>query len=135
MGCDGDHGAHVLGLVKRLGQSMAGTMYLRNCPRFLVRASVVSELLVLILFLVGPSGASVDSDGDGIPDIPIVVSASSPISEISKTRGISLCSVFAQPAAAVRRVKMPSDPSNTHVFQPHRVSFHLGLQFLCLLRC
>lgn len=80
---------------------MADTKYSRNCPRFLVRCSAVSEILFLILFLVGPSGASVDSDGDGVPDVPLVVSASSPLSEIS--RGISLCSVHAHQAAAVKR--------------------------------
>ena len=135
MCCDGDHGTHVLGLVKRQRGSMADAKYSRNWPRFLIRASIISELLFLILFLVGPLGASIDSDGDGVPDIPVVVTASSPLAEISRTCVINVASMKAHDAAVVRRARLSSHQSNTCACQVHRASRHLELQFFCLLRC
>ena len=106
----------------------------RNCPRFFVRASILGELLLLILFLVGPLGASVDCDGDGVPDVPVVVTAPTPLAEISP-RVISVASIKPLFAAVLRRTRLRSHRSDSYVCQVHRASRHLELQLFCLLRC
>lgn len=107
--------------------------------RYLVSASLIGEIIFLVLFLVGPAGASIDSDADGIPDIPIVVTATTPLAEISqmaaKTRLIGLSSPKGRGPDFVTPAKMHRDPWSTHFFPVQRSSPHLELQFLCLIRC
>ena len=112
---------------------MGGPKHSRSCPRFLARASVVSEALFMMVFLVGPLGASVDSDGDGVPDVPIVVAASTPLAELSN-RVLNLGSIDAYDAALHRPMLCP-DRWDDHASQVHQATRHFGLHFLCLLRC
>jgi len=41
----------------------------------------LGQLLALVVFLVGPSGGSIDDDSDGQPDIPVVVTTSPAVEE------------------------------------------------------
>jgi hypothetical protein len=54
------------------------------------RAFLVAELMSLTLFLVGPCAGSIDSNDDGIPDVPIVVTACGPIARVPRATTASL---------------------------------------------
>lgn len=109
------------------------------CGRFLVSASLIGEIVFLVLFLVGPAGASLDSDADGIPDIPVVVTASSPLAEIShiaaKIRLVSLHSAKGYDPVVLTLARMLCNPWNPHAPRVHPSSPHLQLQLFCLMRC
>lgn len=92
------------------------------------------EIIVLTLFVVGPQAGSLDDDGDGNPDVPVVVSSSRGVEDVARaprcnerlveTAGAMTTSrVDTDCLAAVRQV-----PSN---YCGHRIS----LQFPSLLRC
>jgi hypothetical protein len=49
----------------------------------LLRSLLFVGLMALTLFVVGPQAGSVDDDGDGNPDIPVVVSSPSVVGEVS----------------------------------------------------
>ena len=107
----------------------------QNCPRVYVRASILGELLCLILFLVGPLGASIDCDGDGIPDVPVVVIASTPLAEISQTRLINVASMTAHDAPVVMHARLRSYPSGSCICRVNRLTRHLEIYSVCVLRC
>ncbi len=52
-----------------------------NPIRLLLRSLLFVGLVALTLFVVGPQAGSVDDDGDGNPDIPVVVSSPSFVDE------------------------------------------------------
>lgn len=68
------------------------TESLRNSMPLLVRSLAFVWLMALALFVMGPQAGSLDDDGDGAPDVPIVVSRPSlpgDISAISSSIGQS----------------------------------------------
>ena len=65
---------------------------LRNCHNpisLLLRSLLFVGLVALTLFVVGPQAGSVDDDGDGSPDIPVVVSGPSLDGEVSFATRVS----------------------------------------------
>lgn len=56
------------------------------CVRYVL---LIAGLLALTLFVLGPLAGSLDDDGDGIPDIPVVVYGPSLLDYVARTAGVS----------------------------------------------
>jgi len=48
-----------------------------------LRLLLFAELVAVVLFVIGPQAGSFDDDGDGSPDIPVVVSGTSFVRDVS----------------------------------------------------
>ena len=93
--CGGTSGGGIFASVTRpVISTYAGvTPIRRNAPNpipFLIRSLLLAWLAALALFVVGPLAGSIDDDGDGNPDVPVVVSALTLVGEVSHVTDVSL---------------------------------------------
>ena len=94
------------------------------------------ELIALALFVVGPLAGSVDDDGDGNPDIPVVVSGATLGGQVEHAAGVSQESQNVHD----RVVSAPIIEMNTHDIGIGKVEFGVldgrsVLRSSSLLRC
>ena len=113
-------------------------MSIRHSPRHpqrSVHSLLVALIFAIALFLVGPSAASIDDNGDGAPDVPVVVTASSSAAECFRLLKITASSANAHPLAmtkvSVQLHRLPIQPAE---FRPP-VEGRFNLRSSCQLRC
>jgi len=68
---------------------MSTPRHSRNRIQAFLRPFLFAELVAVALFVVGPQAGSFDDDGDGIPDIPVVVSGTTFVGDVSAAAGAS----------------------------------------------
>ncbi len=98
-----------------------------------VRPLLLIEIVVLALFVAGPRAGSLDVDGDGIPDVPIVVTASGPVATIPRptARNAGAGQVRDAETVAVDGLRSVEIGNHDRSHRPGRP----GLLLFCLLRC
>jgi hypothetical protein len=99
------------------------------------RAVLLMGLATLTLFVVGPLAGSIDDDGDGSPDIPVVVSDPVVFTDLSADRGVDQRSVNIHDGAPSRPLRS-ANPRRPSIAPPF-VSVDAGSVFdcCCSLRC
>lgn len=105
-------------------------MYISISSR--ARAILLIGLAALTLFVVGPLAGSVDDDGDGSPDIPVVVSVLIP--DFSADAGVDqLDDIQHETTSGDQRSSTPS----TAIIDSESLSVDSGsiLHSSCSLRC
>jgi hypothetical protein len=99
------------------------------------RAILLIGLATLTLFVVGPLAGSIDDDGDGSPDIPVVVSDPVVFTDLSAARGLDQRSGNIHDLAPSRHLRSatPRRPS----IDPPFLAADAGSAFdwCCSLRC
>lgn len=96
------------------------------------RAFLVAELVTLTLFLVGPCAGSIDSNADGLPDVPIVVTAWGPIAQVSRTVPAPVSARAPDPSLAAA---VAWNPHTAGTSRSARARSRFDLTLLSLLRC
>jgi hypothetical protein len=101
----------------------------------LARVILLIGVATLTLFAIGPLAGSVDDDGDGSPDIPIVVSGPVLFADLSGCAGIDQRSDSIQHGALSGHFR--SSSLDGKIIEAQFLSVDAGavLSSLCSLRC
>ena len=111
----------------------------RNVLSLPLRTLLLGALAALALFVVGPQAGSLDDNGDGSPDIPVVVSSPAIVGDGLRSSGVGQ-----QLRSGQALVVLPLLESHTHHIQIDESGAVSGFVFLdgrsvlrtsCLLRC
>lgn len=92
------------------------------------------EIIALTLFVVGPQAGSLDDDGDGNPDVPVVVSSSRGVEDFARAPRCNERLVRTAGAMTTPRV----DTDNLEGFRrfpSNGFQHRMSLPSLWLLRC
>ena len=117
---------------------MPGTPIPRNSDKPLPlprRWALLVGLVALALFVVGPQAGSFDDDGDGSPDIPVVVSGVTLVGDVSRTTSVSQRKQIvheAVPAPTIAMLTRQSGIGKSDFTAPDGRSV---LRSCCMLRC
>jgi hypothetical protein len=95
---------------------------------------LVAGLVALALFVVGPQAGSLDDDGDGNPDVPVVVMASSSVAQVSHATQLNERSLNASDVVAATPIGIHSDRVKRGYSDARRYG-RSALPSLCPLRC
>jgi len=101
----------------------------------LPRSLLLVGIVALTLFVVGPQAGSLDDDGDGSPDIPIVVSDATLAADASQTADVDQRS---QNVRGVHKtIQNGIQPRHIGICKSNFASLHgrSVLRSSCLLRC
>ena len=101
----------------------------------LASAILLIGLAALLLFVVGPLAGSVDDDGDGSPDIPVVVSDPILFSDLSADRGVEQGSSGVHDAAPSGHLGSSTPDIRVIESQLLSVNARSVLHSCCSLRC
>lgn len=106
-------------------------LYIAISPR--ARTILLIGVAALTLFVVGPLAGSIDDDGDGSPDLPVVVSVLA--SDFSPGANLDQRLANTHQEATAGQLSLPV-PSRTVVhFQVSLVASNSVLHSCCSLRC
>ena len=108
----------------------------KEAASWLLRLVLSIGIIALLSFVVGPQSGSIDDNGDGYPDIPIVVMRASAARDLSS--GAALGHLF---RAALDGSESgfvgdgTSQVADLNLSETNRIDSPSILRFSCLLRC